>query len=125
MTTSPKSTIPCVAAAVLAIVTAIVYALADAKENSPVIIGLLIVCGVLELICAFVPRVPFLEYLPFAAVLGSVGVFVDLAFDEGYDILSKMNVEGLSTSYIVSAVLLAVTVIAAAVVTVTRSSVKE
>lgn len=117
---SAKTMIPCIAAAVLAAVTAVVYALADAKENSPVIIGLLIACAVLELVCAFAPRVPFLEYLPFAAVLGSVGVFVDLAFDEGYDILSKMNVEGLSSSYIASAVLLAVTLVAAAVVTVVK-----
>lgn len=120
-----KSDIPCVVAAVLAIVTAIVYALADAKENSPIIIALLVACGVLEVVCALLSRIPFLEYLPFVASLGAVAVFVDRAFDEGYDILSKMNVEGLSASYIASAVLVAVTALAAATVTVARARVKE
>lgn len=120
-----QSKILCVATAVLAIVTAIVYALADARENSPIIVGLLIACGVLEIVRVAAPKVPFLEYLPFVAVLGSVAVFIDLAFDEGYDILSKMNVDGLSTSYIVSAVLLVITLIASAAVTVVASATKE
>ncbi|WP_291530926.1 MULTISPECIES: hypothetical protein [Bifidobacterium] len=117
---SPTIQIPGIIAAVLAVATTVVYALADAKENSPIIIGLLIVCAALELVCAFAAKLPFLEYAPFVAALAAASVFVDRAFDEGYDILSKMNVEGLSTSYIVSAVLLGVTVIAAAVATVVR-----
>ena len=117
-----QAEICCVATAVLAIVTAIVYAFADAKDNSAITIGLLIACGVLEIVRVAVPKIPYLEYLPFAAVLVSVGVFIDLAFDEGYDILSKMNVDGLSNSYIVSAVLLGLTMIAAAVVTVLATS---
>lgn len=117
-----QAKICCMATAVLAIVTAIVYAFADAKDNSAIIIGLLIACGVLEIVRVAVPKIPYLEYLPFVAVLVSVGVFIDLAFDEGYDILSKMNVDGLSNSYIVSAVLLGLTMIATAVVTVLAAS---
>ena len=45
-------------------------------------------------------------------------MFIDLAFDEIGDILSKINMDGLSASWIASAVLLVVTVIAAALATV-------
>ncbi|NEG90409.1 hypothetical protein [Bifidobacterium aerophilum] len=77
----------------------------------------------LEASLVFLRKIPFIEYLPFVAVLASLAVFVDLAFDEASDILSKANVDGLSDSYIASAVLLVVTVIAVAAVTVMRSSV--
>ena len=91
--------------------TAIVYALAKAKENSPIIIALLVIGALLELFVAS-------EYLPFAAALVSVAMFINLAFDEIGDILSKINMDGLSTSWIASAVLLVICMICAAVSTV-------
>lgn len=116
-----KTSIATIATALLSLATAIVYALADAKENSPIIIALLVVAAALEMAVVFLPKVPFIEYLPFVAVLGGLAVFVDRAFDEASDILSKANVDGLSNSYIVSAILLGITVIAAATVTILRT----
>lgn len=113
-----KSSILPLAAAVLAAVTAIVYAGAKARENAPLIIALLAAAAVLELVAVAVRKAPFLEYLPFACALAGLAVFIDLAFDEIGDILSKINMDGLSTSWIASAVLLVVTVIAAALATV-------
>ena len=45
-------------------------------------------------------------------------MFINLAFDEIGDILSKINMDGLSTSWIASAVLLVICMICAAVSTV-------
>ena len=113
-----KSSILPLAAAVLAAVTAIDYAGAKARENAPLIIALLAAAAVLELVAVAVRKTPFLEYLPFVCALAGLAVFIDLAFDEIGDILSKINMDGLSTSWIASAVLLVVTVIAAALATV-------
>lgn len=113
-----KSSILPLAAAVLAVVTAIVYAGAKARENTPAIIILLAAAAVLELVAVAVRKASFLEYLPFVCALAGLAVFIDLAFDEIGDILSKINMDGLSASWIASAVLLVVTVIAAALATV-------
>lgn len=113
-----NGTILYVVTALLALSTAVVYALAKARENSPVIIGLLVAAAVLTLALVFVTKVPFLEYLPFTCVLVGLGIFIKLAFDEVCDILSKINMDGLSVSWIASAVLLAITVLVAAVSTV-------
>ena len=113
-----KSSILPLAAAVLAAVTAVVYAGAKARENAPLIIALLAVAAVLELVAVSVRKAPFLEYIPFVCALAGLAVFIDLAFDEIGDILSKINMDGLSASWIASAVLLVVTVIAAALATV-------
>lgn len=113
-----KSSILPLAAAVLAVVTAIVYAGAKARENAPAIIILLAAAAVLELVAVAVRKASFLEYLPFVCALAGLAVFIDLAFDEIGDILSKINMDGLSASWIASAVLLVVTVIAAALATV-------
>ena len=113
-----KSSILPLTAAVLAVVTAIVYAGAKARENAPAIIILLAAAAVLELVAVAVRKASFLEYLPFVCALAGLAVFIDLAFDEIGDILSKINMDGLSASWIASAVLLVVTVIAAALATV-------
>lgn len=113
-----KSSILPLAAAVLAAVTAVVYAGAKARENTPLIIALLAAAAVLELVAVAVRKAPFLEYIPFVCALAGLAVFIDLAFDEIGDILSKINMDGLSASWIASAVLLVVTVIAAALATV-------
>ena len=98
--------------------TAIVYALAKAKENSPIIIALLVIGALLELFVASDKAPKYFEYLPFAAALVSVAMFINLAFDEIGDILSKINMDGLSTSWIATAVLLVICIICAAVSTV-------
>ena len=98
--------------------TAIVYALAKAKENSPIIIALLVIGALLELFVATNKAPKYFEYPPFAAALVSVAMFINLAFDEIGDILSKINMDGLSTSWIASAVLLVICMICAAVSTV-------
>lgn len=113
-----KSSILPLAAAMLAAVTAIVYAGAKARENAPLIIALLAAAAVLEVAAVAVRKAHFLEYIPFVCALAGLAVFIDLAFDEIGDILSKINMDGLSTSWIASAVLLVVTVIAAALATV-------
>ena len=87
--------------------TAIVYALAKAKENSPIIIALLAIGALLELFVASDKAPKYFEYPPFAAALDEIG-----------DILSKINMDGLSTSWIASAVLLVICMICAAVSTV-------
>lgn len=104
--------------AVAMAVTAIVYAFAKARENSPIIIALLVIGALLELFIASGKAPRFFEYIPFAAVLASVAVFINLAFDEVGDILSKINLDGLSTSWISSAVLMVLCMILAAVSTV-------
>ena len=98
--------------------TAIVYALAKAKENSPIIIALLVIGALLELFVASDKAPKYFECPPFAAALVSVAMFINLAFDEIGDILSKINMDGLSTSWIASAVLLVICMICAAVSTV-------
>ena len=62
--------------------TAIVYALAKAKENSPIIIALLAIGALLELFVASDKAPKYFEYPPFAAALVSVAMFINLAFDE-------------------------------------------
>lgn len=113
-----RSSVLPVAAAVLSAVTAVVYALAQARENAPAIIILLAAGAILELVTVFARKVPFLEYAPFACILAGLGMFVSLAFDEVGDVLSRINVNGLSVSWIASAVLLVITAIVAALASV-------
>lgn len=103
--------------AVLMAAAAVVYALASARENSPVIIAAMAVGAVVAAVL-LVKRVPYVEYVPFVLSLVSAAVFIRLAFDEIGDILSKINMNGLSTSWIASAVLIVVSMICAAVATV-------
>ena len=112
-----NDTLP-IAAAVLSAVTAVVYALAQAWENMPAIILLLAIAAALELATIFYRKVPLLEYLPFACILVGLGLFIRLAFDEIGDVLSRINVNGLSVSWIASAVLLIVTAVVAALASV-------
>lgn len=102
---------------VLAVVTCFVYAMADAKENSTLVIALFAIAAAVE-IGLLLKAVPYVEYIPFLCTLIGMSVFIKLAFDEIGDVLSKANVNGLSSSWIASAILIVVTVIAAAVSTV-------
>lgn len=106
------------AVTVLSAVTAVVYALAQARENMPAIILLLAAAAVLEVVTMFFRKVPLLEYLPFACILVGLGLFIRLAFDEVGDVLSRINVNGLSVSWIASAVLLVITAVVAALASV-------
>ena len=81
-------------------------------------IALLVIGALLELFVASNKAPKYFEYPPFAAALVSVAMFINLAFDEIGDILSKINMDGLSTSWIASAVLLVICMICAAVSTV-------
>ncbi len=90
---------------VLSLATALLYALSVSRDHSPVVIACMILAGLCSLaLCR--KKVPFAEYLPFALVLVSIGVFTRLGFDEIGDILSKNNMNGLSWSWICSAFLL-------------------
>ena len=102
---------------ILAIATCIVYGMADAKVNSPFIIAMFAVAAIVELILC-VKTFPYVEYIPFLCILIGMAAFIKLAFDEIGDGLSKINMNGLSSSWIASAVLIVATVIAAAVSTV-------
>ena len=88
---------------VLSLVTALLYALSVSRDHSPIVMA-----GLCSLALCW-KKVPFGEYLPFALVLVSIGVFTRLGFDEIGDILSKNNMNGLSWSWIASAVMLLVT----------------
>ena len=77
----------------------------------------LAIAAVIELIlCA--KQIPYLEYVPFLCTLVGMAVFIKLAFDEIGDVLSNINMNGLSTSWIASAVLIVLTVIVTALSTV-------
>ena len=102
---------------VLAVVTGIVYARAEAKENAPLILAMLGITAIIENIL-LVKTIPYVEYLAFLCTLIGMAFFIKLAFDEIGDVLSKININGLSTSWIASAVLIVVTVIATAVSTI-------
>lgn len=95
---------------------AIVYATASARENSPVIIALLAVGAVVGVVL-LVKHFPYGEYIPFVLSLVSVGLFIPLAFDEIGDVLSKINMNGLSASWIASAVLMVLGMVCTAVAT--------
>lgn len=101
----------------LAVVSCIVYARADARENSRLILALFSLAAIVELIL-YVKPFPYVEYVPFLCALTSMAVFIRLAFDEVGDVLSKINMNGLSTSWMASAVLIVLTVTAAALSTV-------
>ena len=93
---------------VLSLVTALLYALSVSRDHSPIVIVCMTLAGLCSLALCW-KKVPFGEYLPFALVLVSIGVFTRLGFDEIGDILSKNNMNGLSWSWIASAVMLLVT----------------
>lgn len=101
---------------ILLAAAAVVYAVADARENSPLIISLLAVAAVTGAVL-LVKRVPYGEYIPFFLSLVSVALFIPLAFDEVGDVLSKINMNGLSVSWIASAVLMVLGMVATAVST--------
>lgn len=107
-----------IAAAVLTLATVIVYSVSAAREHSPLVIGVLIAALIVEVLLMVKP-IKYVEYLPFAASLVSLGMFIRLAFDEIGDVLSKINMDGLSATWTASAVLLVLTVISMAVTTVT------
>lgn len=102
---------------ILTAVTAIVYAFAKARENSPIVIALLAAAAVVEIVIALKP-VDYVEYVPFALSLAGLTVFLRLAFDEIGDIVSSVNTEGLSVSWIISTALIIVVSICAGVNTV-------
>lgn len=112
-----KSNVLYLVTLVLSAASCIVYAFADARQNSALIICLLAVSALLELILC-IKKIAWLEYVPFICVLVSAAVFIRLAFDEVGDVLSKINMNGLSTSWIASAVLIVITMAAAALSTV-------
>lgn len=102
---------------ILAAATCIIYALADAKANSPLIIGMFAVAAIVEIVLC-VKTIPGVEYIAFLCTLIGMAAFIKLAFDEIGDVLSKINMNGLSSSWIASAVLIVITVIAAGVSTI-------
>ena len=104
---------------VLTLIGCIVYATADIRENDPAIIACLAVAAVFALAVAIKP-IKYLEYVPFILILISLGMFIPLAFDEIGDVLSKINMDGLSVSWYASIVLLVLSTIAEAVETVCR-----
>ena len=108
-------------AVVLSVVTAIVYATAVARENSPIIIGALAAAAIVGAVL-LVKKVPYVEYVPFVLDLVGVGIFTKLAFDEVGDVLSNINMNGLSASWIASAVLLVLTAVCAGIATVFAGS---
>ena len=101
---------------IVLIASAVVYAMADARENSPLIIGLLAVAAVVGVVL-LVKHFPSGEYIPFVLSLISVVVFIPLAFDEIGDVLSKINMNGLSASWIASAVLIVLSMVCTGVST--------
>lgn len=103
--------------AILSFASALVYALSVSRDHSPVIIAAMVVAGVCSLLLYW-KKIPVAEYVPFVLVLVSVAVFTRLGFDEIGDILSKNNMNGLSVSWIASAVLLVLSAIANGVCTV-------
>lgn len=109
-----KGTVLTIVTALLMVVTALVYAMSKSKEHSPLIIGLLLAAAVLALLSIKLKGLPLIEYAPFVCVLASMSVFIRLAFDEIGDILSKINMDGLSSSWIASAVLLGLSVLSCA-----------
>ena len=102
---------------ILAIATCIVYGMADAKVNFSFYYCNVCSCGNrgIDIMCK---TFPYVEYIPFLCILIGMAAFIKLAFDEIGDVLSKINMNGLSSSWIASAVLIVATVIAAAVSTV-------
>ena len=78
----------------------------------------LILGALLEILLLFNPGWKFVEYIPFLSLLAAGLLFTKSGADELYAIFSKMNMEGLSTSWIVSAVLIVVTLVLAGATTV-------
>ena len=89
----------------LAIAAALVYAFSVSRDHSPIIIAAMALAGVCSLILSR-KKLPFTEYIPFVLTLVSLSIFIRLAFDEISDILSKNNMNGLSITWIASAVLI-------------------
>ena len=104
----------------LGIAGALVYAFSVSKDHSPVIIAAMALSGVCCLILSR-KRIPFAEYLPFLLSLVSLAVFIRLGFDEIGDILSKNNMNGLSVTGILSAVLILLSGIVNGICTVAAS----
>ncbi len=119
MTVNYKSKHFCLSVALfaLALVNCLVYAFADARENSPLIIALLAIVAVCELVLAVKP-IPYAQYVPLVLMCVAIACFIPLAFDEIGDILSKINMTGLSASWIISAALLVINAVLAAILSV-------
>lgn len=99
-----------VAASVSSAAAFLIYFVAESRENSPLILIMVAVAAVVGiLLCIW--EVPFLEYLPVVCSLTGLAVFITLGFDEIGDILGKNNVEGLSPTYIASAVLILISAV--------------
>ena len=81
----------------------------DLSEWIPVLIFL--VCFPPVGVVLLVKHFPYGEYIPFVLSLISVVVFIPLAFDEIGDVLSKINMNGLSASWIASAVLIVLSMV--------------
>lgn len=104
-------------ALILTVITIVVYSNSVAREHSAIIIAAMVVAAIANAVL-LVKRVPYGEYLPFALDLVGVAVFVTLAFDEIGDVLSKVNMDGLSVSWIASAALIVITSICAGINTI-------
>ncbi len=100
-----KFTVTSMICGALSLVTALLYAFSVSRDHSPIIIVCMILAGACSLALCW-KKVPVCEYVPFVLVLVSIAVFTRLGFDEVGDILSKINLDGLSWSWIGSAILL-------------------
>ncbi|MCT6836774.1 MAG: hypothetical protein M3036_03875 [Bifidobacteriales bacterium] len=108
----------CIATAAIALITSLVYITSKAQGHVIAIMLFLILGALLEILLLFNPGWKFVEYIPFLSLLVAGLLFTKSGADELYAIFSKMNMEGLSTSWIVSAVLIVVTLILAGATTV-------
>lgn len=108
----------CIATAAIALIASLVYITSKAQGHVIAIMLFLILGALLEILLLFNPGWKFVEYIPFLSLLAAGLLFTKSGADELYAIFSKMNMEGLSTSWIVSAVLIVVTLILAGATTV-------
>ncbi|WP_418969529.1 hypothetical protein [Alloscardovia omnicolens] len=113
-----KINITAILSLIALVATAVCYALTSDRSHSWMVVYLLAGAAVTQCAHIALSRIPWLEYLPFIFTLGASGLFVKLAIDEAYGIMSKANVAGLSTLWLVSAALLAVSVVLTAATTI-------
>ncbi|MBQ8160275.1 MAG: hypothetical protein IJ083_05935 [Clostridia bacterium] len=109
--------------AVLTCVCALIYAFSVSRDHSAVIIASMAVAAVCCVVLSL-RKIPVAEYVPFVLTLISLAIFIRLGFDEIGDILSKNNMNGLSASWIASAVLLVLSSVCTGVNTVLAADVK-
>lgn len=99
-------------------ITALVYLMSKALGHVTLVVVLLILGAILEALLVLSPRWRMVEYVPFICLLMAGALFTKSGADELYAIFSKMNMDGLSSSWISSGVLLLVTLILSGLVTV-------